>query len=136
MNVRSLLAILCFLCVVAAWAAMPDYAESRTRVEEHCPTNSVPQHERLFLAVQTVAPPEIRYQIVRCRDGLGLRAIIGQTAFSNSNVWVTIIRSGGPLKGLNIQYVYDGTVKPEDKPTITLKPLDMILLVDTRCVRN
>jgi hypothetical protein len=120
---------------------MPDYSGSRAQVEQHCPTSSVPKGERLFLAVQTVSPPEIRYDIVRYQDGVSLRAIIGQSAFSNSSVSATIIRSpdpmsGKPIKGLQLQYVYDGVVKPEDKPVVVLKPLDMIWLVDTRCIRN
>jgi hypothetical protein len=116
------------------WAAYPTYPWSREWVEGHCPTNDVPEDERLFLGIQQYAT-DMRGQIVRYQSGLSLRTIIDHSAFSNSNVSVIILRAG-QADGHLSQVVFDAVVKPEEKPAVALKPLDAIWLMDTRLVRN
>jgi hypothetical protein len=122
----AVIALTC-LCGAAAWAFPPPYPWSCAWVEEHSTTNDVPKNERLFVGIQT--PSTGRGQIDRYQSGLSLRTIIGESVFSNSDVYVLILRAG-QSEGQIGQVVFDGVVKPNEKPAVALKPLDMIWLTD------
>jgi hypothetical protein len=122
----KLLPIALLLCWhFAARAAGPEYYSSCAWVVEGCLSNDVPANKRIFLATTPGSAPPRVAAIIRYRRSLSIRDLVDLTRFRGTNAGVTVLRSERPTIP-----VYDELVKPGERPTFKLKPLDMIWVGD------
>jgi hypothetical protein len=124
--VRIVLLFFLLLLCEPVYAAHLTYPACRKAVEEQCPTNTTPQDERIFVRVM----PTREAIIVRFHKGITLREIIDQTSFKGKTAWVTVLRADHPALD------YRTRVGRKEKPKDEVKPLDLIVINDTKDIIN
>ena len=110
-----------FLALMAAeCCAIPraSYAVYRSTIEGRNASNKTPIAERVFVM-------DNGGSIVRFRQGITLRQVVDETSRKGKPVQVLVLRESSKEP-----VFFQRELKPGDKPSFAVKPLDVILLED------
>lgn len=119
LSLRTFITIFTVLFATQVWAQPPSYNYVRKTVEEQNPKDKTPVAERVFVSDNYTSGI-----ILRFREEITLREIIDRTKYKNKECPVVVLRSSDRLP----VYSFNGVVKPSDKPALSLKPGDVVLL--------
>ena len=107
-------------CLALATGA--EYKSSVQWVKEHSPTNSAVVQQPLYVANVPGEPPASA-SIMSFTNGITLRAVLDQTRYKGTAVFVMILRAEKPTV-----FVFDRLVNASESPDFKLLPGDLILL--------
>jgi len=121
MKIIVLIFAVLFPCIIAAYAAGPEYDSSCSWVLERCATNDIPARDRIFVATTPGSGEPSLVTIIRYGKGLNVRDMIDMTRFRGTSAAVIVLRAKKPTTP-----VFHKLVKPNKRPSFIVKPLDMI----------
>jgi hypothetical protein len=110
--------ILALVAIECCAIPRASYAVYRSTIEGRNPSDRTPPAERVFVMDNSGS-------IMRFHEGITLRQIVDQTSRKGKSVQILVLRESSEEA-----VFFQRELKPDDKPSFTVKPLDVILLED------